>query len=172
MPAADGAGARGRCSKRHGTVLRKARERRAVEQGDEADEARGGTGQTDCSAATCVPPLRGGTHRFAAYPRCSTDFPEGPRNGTGPALRGRTNSRCLARPASSGLAWPALQQRGRVAAALSSSSRRTGVAAWLETASLFSEAPSGTRARCSSQAVERRSSATLCCYADGGSTKR
>jgi hypothetical protein len=34
----DGAGARGRCSKRHGTVLRNAREHRAVEQGDEADE--------------------------------------------------------------------------------------------------------------------------------------
>ena len=41
----DGAGARRRCSKRHGTVLRNAREHRAVEQGDEADEARGGTGQ-------------------------------------------------------------------------------------------------------------------------------
>src|SRR5262245_33817380 len=49
----------------------------AAEQGDEADEARGGTGRTKGGAATCVPPLRGGTHPFAAYPRCWADSEEG-----------------------------------------------------------------------------------------------
>jgi hypothetical protein len=48
---------------------------RAVEQGDEADEAFAGAGQTVAPAhARAVPFLRG--HRFAAYRQCSTDHGE------------------------------------------------------------------------------------------------
>jgi hypothetical protein len=46
--------------------------REAAEQGDEADEPLRGA-RRDGGASSCVPPLRGGTHRFAAYPRCSAD---------------------------------------------------------------------------------------------------
>jgi GNAT superfamily N-acetyltransferase len=45
----------------------------AAEQGDEADEPLRGA-RRDGGASSCVPPLRGGTHRFAAYPRCSADM--------------------------------------------------------------------------------------------------
>jgi hypothetical protein len=50
----------------------------AAQQGDEADEALGGTRQVTTvglagGAASCVPPLRGGTHRLAAYRPCSAD---------------------------------------------------------------------------------------------------
>ena len=50
-----------------------------VEQGDEADEALGGTRLVTTvglaeGAASCVPPLRGGTHRLAAYRPCWADM--------------------------------------------------------------------------------------------------
>jgi len=53
--------------------------REAVEQGDEADEAFGGTSPRAASGARpeAPPNARAGPdgrgHRFAAYPRCSTD---------------------------------------------------------------------------------------------------
>jgi hypothetical protein len=57
--------------------------RHAAEQGDEADEAFGGTNPRASGARPEVPPharavpfLRG--HRFAAYPRCSTDAGQEP----------------------------------------------------------------------------------------------
>ena len=48
----------------------------AAEQGDEADEAFGGTrlvtnDSLDGGAASCAPALRAGAHRLAAYRRCS-----------------------------------------------------------------------------------------------------
>jgi len=61
-------------------VVKSAVECGAVEQGDEADEAFGGTNPRAASGARPeVPPnaraacVRRG-HRFAAYPRCSTDI--------------------------------------------------------------------------------------------------
>jgi hypothetical protein len=44
---------------------------------NDPDEARGGTRTAGQGAAGCVLPLRGGSHRFAAYPRCSADLAEG-----------------------------------------------------------------------------------------------
>src|SRR5512133_1341265 len=52
----------------------------AAEQGDEADEAFGGTNPRAASGARpeAPPHARAGSyrrgHRFAAYPRCSTDY--------------------------------------------------------------------------------------------------
>jgi hypothetical protein len=72
---------------------------RATEQGDEADEAFGGTNPRAASGAQPeVPPNAravtfGGGHRFAAYPRCSTDKREVP--GTDMASGPEANSSYL-----------------------------------------------------------------------------
>ena len=63
-----------RASNRERSTASEISKREAAEQGDEADEARGGTRTASGGAATCAPPLRGGSHRFAAYPRCSADL--------------------------------------------------------------------------------------------------
>jgi hypothetical protein len=49
---------------------------RAVEQGDEADEAFGGTVTRQKCRLMPAPANVGRGHRFAAYPRCSTDDAE------------------------------------------------------------------------------------------------
>jgi hypothetical protein len=51
--------------------------RGAAEQGDEADEAFGGTVPRQKCRLMPAPVNFGRGHRFAAYPRCSTDVSEG-----------------------------------------------------------------------------------------------
>src|SRR5512140_1270002 len=82
---------------------------RAVEQADEADEAFGGTrlandDRPDGGAASCPRGQNRRGHRFAAYPRCSTDArPMMARDGEAELASGRVGHWLWAECRGSGL---------------------------------------------------------------------